>query len=170
MKYDLQPSKEVVGGALSSGAELDTEFVSTLRTACLQFIRKKEQTTVHDVEEFVRSVNISKVRLETEDVQQVINSLLYDCAIERVPESAASTGNFFAGKRRRVNSSCDLAIDLLIRCFQCYCRELPSSGSCVSRSKRVTMRRFLVVFVLWQPSVMMEVTYRPLPVNTTELG
>ena len=104
MKYDVQPHKDVVGGALSSGADLDDEFVSTLRQACLQLIHKHDTASVSDIEEFVSSVRISKVRLETEDIQQVVNSLLYDCTIEVLPESAMATGRSFAGKRRRVGS------------------------------------------------------------------
>lgn len=38
MLFNLQPSSEVTGGAWYTDQELDTEFIDSLKTACLKYI------------------------------------------------------------------------------------------------------------------------------------
>lgn len=99
LKFDVEPSRDLIGGALSQGADLDAEFVKILRQACVKFIDKQSAASAEDISAFLVSSKISKIAFEGDDILQIINSLLYDGTIEKVPES--SSGGAFSGKRKR---------------------------------------------------------------------
>ena len=84
MLYDLQPNKKLFGGAFinTETKELDTIFIDTLYNACFRIINEKGHSTTRDI--CVQLNQISNEQLEIEEIQQIVDLLLYDGKIETV--------------------------------------------------------------------------------------
>jgi len=86
MLYELEPSKELTGGAWYTEQEFDAEFIEVLRDHCLKFILHKVRVTLEEICEFVASTGMSKVELRPDDVLQVANTLVFDGLVDAVDE------------------------------------------------------------------------------------
>lgn len=85
MMYDLTPSKELTGGVWYSGLEIDDEFITSLRVFIERIIEKHTKTggiTLESIHQMIQEFQVSKVDLSIEDVQQVVQTLVYDKKIE----------------------------------------------------------------------------------------
>ncbi|CAI5941523.1 unnamed protein product [Closterium sp. NIES-64] len=72
MLYELEPSREVTGGAWYTDAEFDAEFISALRQLCLTHIVKLGGDTLEGVVEAVRRAGSGgREDLRMEDFRQV---------------------------------------------------------------------------------------------------
>ncbi|CAI5526877.1 unnamed protein product, partial [Closterium sp. Naga37s-1] len=79
MLYELEPSREVTGGAWYTDAEFDAEFISALRQLCLTHIVKLGGDTLEGVVEAVRRAGSGgREDLRMEDFRQVISTLVFD--------------------------------------------------------------------------------------------
>ena len=74
MLYELEPSREITGGAWYTEHEYDAEFISVLRDQCVKFILSRGKVTLEDVCEFVRKTKLSHVELGQEEVLQIVNT------------------------------------------------------------------------------------------------
>ena len=84
MKYDLEPSREITGGAWFTDQEFDAKFVKIMRDVCRDFIRKEKRVTLQDVYEHIVKSKISNVNLRKEDVKQIVDTLFYDGDVEMI--------------------------------------------------------------------------------------
>ncbi|CAL6437404.1 unnamed protein product [Bathycoccus prasinos] len=84
MKYDLEPSREITGGAWFTDQEFDAVFVKIMRDQCRDFIRKEKRVTLQDVYEHIVKSKISNVNLRKEDVKQIVDTLFYDGDVEMI--------------------------------------------------------------------------------------
>ena len=84
MKYDLEPSREITGGAWFTDQEFDAVFVKIMRDQCRDFIRKEKRLTLQDVYEHIVESKISNVNLRKEDVIQIVDTLFYDGDVEMI--------------------------------------------------------------------------------------
>lgn len=84
MKYDLEPSREITGGAWFTDQEFDAVFVKIMRDQCRDFIRKEKRVTLQDVYEHIVESKISNVNLRKEDVKQIVDTLFYDGDVEMI--------------------------------------------------------------------------------------
>ncbi|KAK3262962.1 hypothetical protein CYMTET_28211 [Cymbomonas tetramitiformis] len=78
MLFELEPSKELTGGAWYTEQEFDAEFIEVLRGHCLKYIEHQGRATLDEVVEFVSSSGLSKVELRPEDILQVLHTLMFD--------------------------------------------------------------------------------------------
>ncbi|MEW5309845.1 MAG: hypothetical protein WDW38_001696 [Sanguina aurantia] len=88
MLYELEPSRELTGGAWYTENQFDAEFIGVLQEACYKFIVRNADCTLVEVAEFIQSRGFSKVDLRQEDVQMILNTLYYDGRIEFVESNA----------------------------------------------------------------------------------
>lgn len=86
MLFELEPSKELTGGAWYTEQEFDAEFIEVLRDHCLKFILHKGRVTLEEICDFVSATGMSKVELRPDDVLQVVNTLVFDGMIDAVEE------------------------------------------------------------------------------------
>lgn len=94
MLYDLEPSVKVKGNAFyTAEGVFDSEFVTVLNKQCYLFIEQEGSVTLETLAAFVRSSGISNVELKDEDVQQVIDTLIYDGKVDKVKDAALSISN-----------------------------------------------------------------------------
>eukprot|EP00850_Spirogloea_muscicola_P000127 SM000001S04529 [mRNA] locus=s1:715442:718602:+ [translate_table: standard] len=87
MLIELEPSREITGGAWYTEHEFDAEFIAVLRQQCLQYILHKGAVTLEDVAEAVRLSGVTREELRLEDYQQIVNTLVYDGEVEVVMSS-----------------------------------------------------------------------------------
>ena len=92
MLYDLEPSREITGGAWYTEQEYDAEFISVLREQCVKFICSKDRVTLEEVSDFVRSSKLSHVELRSDDVLQIVNTLVYDGRIDEIVDESQDDG------------------------------------------------------------------------------
>ncbi|EJF61847.1 hypothetical protein DICSQDRAFT_105558 [Dichomitus squalens LYAD-421 SS1] len=116
MLYHLEPSVEMTGGPWYTDNELDTEFIKLLCSACLRFIRDRSTPkpkgadpssssanqplhpisaapaypTAQQVLTFLSKSRITETQLATEHVEKLLNVLILDGEIERIPAFGAA--------------------------------------------------------------------------------
>jgi len=91
MLYELEPSREITGGAWYTEQEFDGEFISVLTDLCHKFIVRSNVCTLGQIAEFVSSSQLSKVKLELEDVLSIVNTLVFDGKVEEVASESAGS-------------------------------------------------------------------------------
>lgn len=84
MLADVEPAREVTGGAWYSDAELDEEFVSVLQEQVFFFVKCNGCVDVQQVHEYVRNTGVFKAELRDEDVAMVLSVLVFDGRLEEV--------------------------------------------------------------------------------------
>lgn len=122
MLYDLEPDRSVTGGAWYSGKEFESEFVEILNEQCYHFlVQRKEQNDEkfsHDpvmrrassyvsskeIADYIKNLGISRVDLSTEDIETILNTLVFDGKCER---TVTSKQNEQISLYRAVNSAID---------------------------------------------------------------
>ena len=82
MLYELEPSREITGGAWYTEHEYDAEFIHVLREQCVKFILARGKVTLEDVCDFVKQTKLSHVDLGQEEVLQIVNTLVYDGKVD----------------------------------------------------------------------------------------
>ncbi|KAL6304308.1 RNA polymerase Rpc34 subunit-domain-containing protein [Sparassis latifolia] len=116
MLSNLEPSVALTGGPWYTDNELDTEFIRLLRASCLQFIRGKSYPrgrcegtrllfpissppgypTSTDVQSFVRKSRISTTDLSVEHVEMLLDVLVVDGQIEKIPSFGTLTWSVYS--------------------------------------------------------------------------
>mmetsp|Transcript_7062 Transcript_7062/g.23398 ORF Transcript_7062/g.23398 Transcript_7062/m.23398 type:complete len:287 (+) Transcript_7062:1175-2035(+) len=95
MLFDVEPSREVTGGAWYTEHEFDSEFIDGLRQACLQYITDHSETGATLDLLCKVCANVSNVALKQDEVLQIVNTLVYDGTVdvsEQEDEEAMCTG------------------------------------------------------------------------------
>jgi len=100
MLYNLDPDHSVTGGAWYSDQDFESEFVEILNQQCYKFLYHKLETSQasnagpiaaknssmvspKDVAKFITDLGISKVALKTEDIEAILNTIVYDGKAEK---------------------------------------------------------------------------------------
>jgi len=100
MLYNEQPDRSVTGGAWYSDQEFESVFVEVLNQQCYNFLcqkaevaqqtskdpisqRNKSCATIKEIWKFIAEIGISKVELSMEDVEAILNTLIYDNKVEK---------------------------------------------------------------------------------------
>ncbi len=101
--YDLEPDRSVTGGAwYSDHQDFESEFVEILNQQCHRFLserrdRSKSQShagpvatrnastaSSKEVLKYISELGISKVQLKVEDIEAILDTLIYDGKVEKV--------------------------------------------------------------------------------------
>lgn len=107
MLYNLEPDRSVTGGAWYQDQDFEAEFVDVLNQQCFRFLEQKKEGTSackggpiaarnvtfassKEVWKFISDLGISKVKLSVEDLEMILNTLVYDGKVER---SVSGEGN-----------------------------------------------------------------------------
>lgn len=113
MLYELNPAKEITGGAWYTDMEFDHEFIHEIRTFilhCIKNINHGRGASLDDIAGKVQDANISRVRLSREDLEQLVNALVYDSLVER--RGVNTDGEDVFVPARKITVMCD---------FKCKC-------------------------------------------------
>lgn len=103
MLYDLTPSIELSGGPWYTDNELDTGFIHELSMACLRYVQSKswpkdgrssalypashtaDLPTATSVHRYLKAAKLTDTELEPEHVVALLDLLIYDNEIEKIP-------------------------------------------------------------------------------------
>lgn len=97
MLYDLEPPHEPF---YNDDQELDLEFIQVLQHQLLEHIQTAPSPrTLDDCWRFIRSSRISNVELRHEDVQMILDALVYDADLEAVTVPSRGGGGASAAGR-----------------------------------------------------------------------
>jgi DNA-directed RNA polymerase III subunit RPC6 len=108
MVYGLQPAKEVTGGPWYTELEFDHEFINEIRNfilLCVQRINKGKGVTLDEITEKMKQGKVSRIELNPEEVQQLLQTLAYDYKVEQ--SGMDRNGNALFIPARRVTPMCD---------------------------------------------------------------
>lgn len=100
MLYNLEPDRSVTGGAWYSDQDFESEFVEVLNQQCFKYLEQKATlaretkvdpvaqrngsfTPLSDVWKYISELGISKVQLSIEDIETILDTLIYDGKVER---------------------------------------------------------------------------------------
>lgn len=101
MLYEVEPSMEITGGPWFSENELDTEFIEGLAMACYKFIVTRSMpgggnveaifppgysnyATLEQIHTFVKISGITNIDISQEDMEFIVNTLVYDGKVEKI--------------------------------------------------------------------------------------
>ena len=154
MLFNLEPDRSVTGGAWYCDQDFEAEFVDVLNQQCYRFLQEKLEGTkdckggpiaarnisyasLKDVWKYINELGISKVQLSIEDIETILDTLLYDGKVAR---SVATDGSRLY---RAVESLLPAPGIVRIPCGVCpvfrYCGDIGS----VNPKKCVYMKEWL---------------------------
>ncbi|XP_064602738.1 DNA-directed RNA polymerase III subunit RPC6-like isoform X2 [Liolophura sinensis] len=101
MLYNLEPDRTVTGGAWYSDQDFESEFVEVLNQQCFKYLQQKADSACEaqtdpivqhnssfcssqEVWKFISELGISKVQLSVEDIETILNTLIYDGKVESI--------------------------------------------------------------------------------------
>lgn len=102
MLYNMEPHRSVTGGAWYQDQDFEAEFVDILNQQSLQFLQlrradamrnmslgpalamKMACCSVRDVHTFITNLGISKVKLDEDDLETILKTVVYDGKAERL--------------------------------------------------------------------------------------
>ncbi len=105
MVYNLEPDRSVTGGAWYSDQDFESEFVDILNQQCYRFLhdrwekckamgvaacggpmamRNKAAASAKEVLGFISQLGISKVQLKAEDIETILDTLVFDGKVELI--------------------------------------------------------------------------------------
>eukprot|EP00906_Rhabdomonas_costata_P035882 RCo050402 len=94
MLAELEPSVQVTGGTwYTESGEYDVEMVKVLQHQCLRRIKEMRSCSTKALVEWIATSEISTVTLYEQDVQALVNCLVYDGLVEEVEDMAALPGS-----------------------------------------------------------------------------
>lgn len=137
MLFDVEPSHEVIGNVfMGPGREMDSEFVAIMCRQCFYFIKDNPYTTLAAIADFIQTGGWCTVSLRTEDVELVVNALIFDGKVEksRPPQSSEYSGTI-TYKANKLTTSPVVAGLLDVPCCSCPVFEKCSPGGEISPEK-----------------------------------
>lgn len=113
MLFDVEPARSITGGAWYQDSDFETEFVDVLNSQCLRFLTEKRSEaqkssadgpmdvlvksmcSVSEVLAFIINLKISKIELNEEDIECILDTVVYDGKAEKIIKAE---GIFFKAK------------------------------------------------------------------------
>ncbi len=132
MLFDLEPHPDVTGDLWynAQGQEIDEAFIRILTEQCYNFIRNKVQlltrhfldtqgwASTEEICSYIRKSGVSKIELRVENIQSIVDTLIYDRLIETVDDPTRA--------RAFLVSVVTLQLTLLREPKRCYINQLTS--------------------------------------------
>ncbi|CAM9503708.1 unnamed protein product [Discosporangium mesarthrocarpum] len=92
MLYELTPAKEISGGPWYLDQEFNYEFVKDLSDAAHKFVKESKTASLSEIADRIKVCGATKVDLSQEEVQLVVNTLVYDGLLEEASFSHSRGG------------------------------------------------------------------------------
>jgi DNA-directed RNA polymerase III subunit RPC6 len=92
--YDIEPSQSITGGAFCSNQEFDKNLIEVIKEKCLDYVSRSKVVSRKDFMIYVTSLKILQTELNEEDIQKIINLLIFDDKLDIIfPNIAYNTQN-----------------------------------------------------------------------------
>jgi len=90
--FHLDPALEHQGGVgYGPDLEFDRDFVDTLSEQCHQFIVSQGFASLEAIRTYIKETGISHVELQSDDVQKLVDTLIYDGKVEEMKNPNLAT-------------------------------------------------------------------------------
>lgn len=95
MLFNIEPHPEVSGDMWinTEAGEIDAPFIAQLNQQTLRYIQQKGYASTEEITAFIKKTGISKVEIKTENMQTIVDTLIFDGKVEHV-EDPRATGTF----------------------------------------------------------------------------
>ncbi|KAK3093269.1 hypothetical protein FSP39_013476 [Pinctada imbricata] len=161
MLYDLEPDRSVTGGAWYSDQDFESEFVEVLNQQCLKYLEQKATISrdsksdpiaqrngsfapLEDVWKYISELGISKVQLSKEDIETILDTLIYDGKVERsIVAGAGRSGDGQNKLYRSINPLVPPTGLMRMPCGACPVFDQCYEGGAVSPTNCVYMKDWL---------------------------
>ena len=90
MLYELDPHESVTGGTWFNEQQFDREFVNVIYRTVFQVVKDNDQASLETIERQVASLEVSRKPLSLEDIQAIVNTLIYDGKLIEVVSDVGS--------------------------------------------------------------------------------
>lgn len=102
MLFELEPARSITGGAWYQDSDFETEFVDVLNSQCLRYLSEKRtqalkntrdgptavlmqsMCSIEEVLNFITNLKISKIELNEDDIECILDTVVYDGKAERI--------------------------------------------------------------------------------------
>lgn len=167
MLYELEPDSSVTGGAWYSDQDFESEFVEVLNQQCFKFLSERAANAREtlsaplmqrnasfapstDVWKYISELGISKVKLAVDDIETILDTLIYDGKVERsiVAAPGSSEGSSSSsGKNTKLYRAVKPLIQptglMRMPCGTCPVFDRCSEGAVISPTNCVYMKEWL---------------------------
>ncbi|XP_070539200.1 DNA-directed RNA polymerase III subunit RPC6-like [Ptychodera flava] len=110
MLDNVEPDRSVTGGAWYSDQDFESEFVEVLNQQCYKFLQQRADNaratkqdplavrnacyaSLLDVRKYIMELGISKVDLSVDDIETILNTLIYDNKVEMTIVASQSSAS-----------------------------------------------------------------------------
>ncbi|XP_060068426.1 DNA-directed RNA polymerase III subunit RPC6-like [Ylistrum balloti] len=160
MLYNLEPDRTVTGGAWYSDQDFESEFVEVLNQQCFKYLEQKAAiarenqvdpiaqrnaafTSLSDVWKYISELGISKVQLSVDDIETIMDTLIYDGKVERSVTASSSTGEASSKLYRAIKPLVPTTGLMRMPCGSCPVFDQCCEGGPVSPTNCVYMKEWL---------------------------
>jgi DNA-directed RNA polymerase III subunit RPC6 len=84
MLYNATPTKEITGGPWYTEQEFDQQFIDELSKFIIKAVGSKSKANINEISEIVKSSGVSTVELTLEELESVLNTLVYDGELDEI--------------------------------------------------------------------------------------
>lgn len=99
MLYDMQPAKEITGGPWYSEQEFDHEFVGALSDFIVRAVASRGMLDIAGINEQIMINGIANIELSLDEVETIVNTLVYDGRLEEINSSVLLLSGYATGKK-----------------------------------------------------------------------
>ncbi|XP_054707428.1 DNA-directed RNA polymerase III subunit RPC6-like [Uloborus diversus] len=159
MLYDIEPDRTVTGGTWYSDQEFESEFVDVLNQQCYRYLqqvkicadklndpvsqRNASYKSSKDICNYINGLKVSKVQLSIQDIETILDTLIYDAKIEKTVisnlQNKSGSENLYRVTKSLV-SSCGL---MRVPCGVCPVHTECHEGGAVSPSSCPYLKEWL---------------------------
>ncbi|XP_071041825.1 DNA-directed RNA polymerase III subunit RPC6 isoform X3 [Parasteatoda tepidariorum] len=154
MLYNIEPDRSVTGGTWYSDQEFESEFVEVLNQQCYRYLsqaamtdksldpisqRKSSFKTSEEICDHINSLKVSKVVLSMQDIETILDTLIYDGKVEKCLSPSSSDRYVYRDVKPLV-TSCGL---MRVPCGVCPVSEDCQEGTIISPSTCPYMKEWL---------------------------
>lgn len=145
MLANLEPNREITGGPWYSDQEFDEEFVKQLQDHIKGMVERQGSADVHAIEGWLSESGICKVQLTGEEIQSLVNAMVYDGDLEEVIDPTAASGSLFYAGEVRYQSAAPPVFNPMqeIPCTDCPVARLCHEGGEVCPEKCVYLEQWM---------------------------
>ncbi|GFT48061.1 DNA-directed RNA polymerase III subunit RPC6 [Nephila pilipes] len=109
MLYNIEPDRSVTGGTWYSDQEFESEFVDVLNQQCYRYLqqakavadklsdpvsrRRASFKSSKDICDYINGLKVSKVQLSKQDIETILDTLVFDGKVEKSVICSSSTLN-----------------------------------------------------------------------------
>lgn len=161
MLYDIEPDRSVTGGTWYSDQEFESEFVDVLNQQCYRYLQQAKLAadkladpmmqrnasfkSSKDICNYINGLKVSKVQLSLQDIESILDSLVYDDKVEKyvVNNSSSSNADGFQNLYRIIKPLLSSSGLMRVPCGVCPVHNECSENGAISPSTCPYMKEWL---------------------------